>query len=1030
MLSASSKQSLLSYFQALRKHLKTLTSGDIGDLAFSLAEKRGRHRFLWTSTTTKSDFLLESLASGSENVIEIPQKPRSVVLVFSGQTSKFIGLDKGLFDSCDLLRMHLNECDQGATSLGISGLLSAIFATQPLDDVVLLQCGMFAVQYACASSWISSGLKVNALIGHSFGELTALVVSGILELKDALIIVASRARFMVTKWGSERGTMLAINGKAGVVSDLIAKLPQAYRDVEIACYNALTSHVIVGAEKSIMEVERLLETKPEYAGISNRRLDVSHGFHSRFTDGFLNEMDNVASSVRFNPPKIYLETCTPQRIDDISSTRISQHKREPVYFHQAVRRIEERLGPCIWLEAGIDSPIIPMVKRAVNSPKAHVFQALQYANRPDPLSPISKVTEKLWREGITVSYWSFHKSQHHTFKHMWLPPYQFEKARYWLPYVDRAVEVQQSQSPPSLREAGRKLHKSSKLLVCQDEDEPCLFAINTLTNHFSDIVSGHSVSGRPLCPASMYMECAAMAAQVLNGSIDGKELWFECLSFEAPLSLNPSREVSLEMRADEGGDGWSYKVKSSYRADQNAKSTVHSKGRLGFSNVSTSSKEAWIKSYQRLVTCRTKAVSESLDIESFRSQRAYTLFSRVVNYSEILRRISFINIAGSEAIAEVHTVAQIHNKESTVTQMCDTVTLDNFIQVAGLLVNTGDDLSLDDAFIASGIEMVSISVSCDFSKEGSWKVYTMITQHSFSKVTADVFVVNTNGSLVVAIIGVNFSRLPLRQIGLSLERVNQTLSGGTNSMGSPKITSTTFESDTSTRVTTPDYPTKPKVVKHERDGSAAQLQESQASKEAWPQRREDLTTLIAEIMGIEQSAVNDNVSLECLGFDSLSLMELKSDIEGRIPFQLENDFDAKTTVSALQDLLVSDARWQDRSHAEHHQAASTPSPLRPQNTAHYQKQKSEHLSPASPGIRQSHDLVTIPYKTVNDLEILADVYFPKQPTHSKPMAIGKAPNPATNTDTDIGKHSADDTRRRLHDHVKNSDSSMANLAPS
>jgi len=183
-------------------------------------------------------------------------------------------------------------------------------------------------------------------------------------------------------------------------------------------------------------------------------------------------------------------------------------------------------------------------------------------------------------------------------------------------------------------------------------------------------------------------------------------------------------------------------------------------------------------------------------------------------------------------------------------------------------------------------------------------------------------------------------------------------------------------------------------------------------------------------MGIEQSAVNDNVSLECLGFDSLSLMELKSDIEGRIPFQLENDFDAKTTVSALQDLLVSDARWQDRSHAEHHQAASTPSPLRPQNTAHYQKQKSEHLSPASPGIRQSHDLVTIPYKTVNDLEILADVYFPKQPTHSKPMAIGKAPNPATDTDTDIGKHSADDTRRRLHDHVKNSDSSMANLAPS
>ena len=116
-----------------------------------------------------------------------------------------------------------------------------------------------------------------------------------------------------------------------------------------------------------------------------------------------------------------------------------------------------------------------------------------------------------------------------------------------------------------------------------------------------------------------------------------------------------------------------------------------------------------------------------------------------------------------------HSTAQPNNKESKVTQICDTIILDNFTQVAGLLMNSNDDISLDEAFIATGIEAVSISARCDFPKEGFWRVYTMVTQFSPSKVTADIFAVNKDGSLLVIIIGVNFSKLSLRQIGISLE---------------------------------------------------------------------------------------------------------------------------------------------------------------------------------------------------------------------------------------------------------------------
>lgn len=73
-------------------------------------------------------------------------------------------------------------------------------------------------------------------------------------------------------------------------------------------------------------------------------------------------------------------------------------------------------------------------------------------------------------------------------------------------------------------------------------------------------------------------------------------------------------------------------------------------------------------------------ISGSSETETFRTSRLYSLFSRVVNYGNILKRISSLSIAGPEAIAEVHTKGgQTNKKESTATQMCDTIALDDFI---------------------------------------------------------------------------------------------------------------------------------------------------------------------------------------------------------------------------------------------------------------------------------------------------------------------------------------------------------------
>lgn len=69
---------------------------------------------------------------------------------------------------------------------------------------------LFSLQFSSARCWLKSGLKVDTVIGHSFGQLTALCVADSISYKDALRLISGRARLMQEKWGQEPGAMLSV----------------------------------------------------------------------------------------------------------------------------------------------------------------------------------------------------------------------------------------------------------------------------------------------------------------------------------------------------------------------------------------------------------------------------------------------------------------------------------------------------------------------------------------------------------------------------------------------------------------------------------------------------------------------------------------------------------------------------------------------------------------------------------------------------------------------------------------------------
>ncbi|KAK6226490.1 6-methylsalicylic acid synthase [Colletotrichum tabaci] len=463
------------------------------DAAFTLSEKRERHAFRIVMTVANDvnqmvQKLEESVAIQAEaaaSVTEIPAKPRNVVLVFGGQSRRAFHLDRPLYETNSRLREHIDECHKVVLELGYGPILPAIFdrhhdagSSLSSQDVVVLQLALFLINYSC---------PVDAVIGHSLGELVALVFSGALSLRQGVQAVALRAFLMKSCWTGERGTMLAIHATEPVLTELLAAVQGG---LEIACYNSASSHVVVGTAAEVVAAEMFLSKS--YPSIKHQRDDTTHGFHSRFTEVLVPGLWDLEVSLDYKELWIPLEPCV-RRDDDglpdsgsgpvVSSGHIARHVRDPVFFGDAVQRIEKRLGSCSWLEAGFDSPVIPMVKRAVANAERHSFHPMRIHDAAADIDvAISNAFVKTEEDAERI----------------------------------RMLENKLQTLLPNVKQTSSFGGPDTPRLLTPHSRERFRYTVDTGCKRFRKIVSSHSVRGRHLCPASLYLEYVTMALKMVD----------------------------------------------------------------------------------------------------------------------------------------------------------------------------------------------------------------------------------------------------------------------------------------------------------------------------------------------------------------------------------------------------------------------------------------------------------------------------------------------------------------------------------
>ncbi|KAL8838460.1 MAG: hypothetical protein Q9170_002135 [Blastenia crenularia] len=219
ILSAKSENSVKMYLKALNKSTVRAET-PLADLAYNIS-RRQNPSFEYCTAFTVSN--LEDIALQNEPIITRMGK-QPVVMVFGGQTGNIASVSKDLYASCDVFRKHLDECDMINQKLGLQSIYLGIFQDQQTDDIVALHCMLLSLQVSSGRCWLDSGLGVDTLIGHSFGQLAALCVADSISLEDTFRLISGRARLIRDTWGTERGLMLSVecdSEEIDVVLDIV-----------------------------------------------------------------------------------------------------------------------------------------------------------------------------------------------------------------------------------------------------------------------------------------------------------------------------------------------------------------------------------------------------------------------------------------------------------------------------------------------------------------------------------------------------------------------------------------------------------------------------------------------------------------------------------------------------------------------------------------------------------------------------------------------------------------------------------------
>ncbi|HVF77732.1 MAG TPA: SDR family NAD(P)-dependent oxidoreductase [Solirubrobacteraceae bacterium] len=283
---------------------------------------------------------LEAIASGAPaqgvaRGIAHATTAHRLAFVFPGQGSQWPGMALELAAQSPLFAARLQACED-ALSPHIDWKLDDVLRAAPDDELWdrsdIVQPSLFCVMVSLATLWRSFGVRPDAVVGHSLGEISAACVAGILSLEDAARVAALTSRAL-HELGGDDGMVLVDLG----AEQLEERTAQIDGRLTLAAFNGPHAIVVSGEQPALDE----LLAGCEADGIRARRIRVdgtSSVAHSSQIEAIRERLARDLAPVEPRPSGVtFYSSVTGEPIDytELGPEYWYRSLREPVRFEQA-----------------------------------------------------------------------------------------------------------------------------------------------------------------------------------------------------------------------------------------------------------------------------------------------------------------------------------------------------------------------------------------------------------------------------------------------------------------------------------------------------------------------------------------------------------------------------------------------------------------------------------------------------------------------------------------------------------------------
>lgn len=387
---------------------------------------------------------------------------------------------------------------------------------------------------------------------------------------------------------------------------------------------------------------------------------------------------------------------------------------------------------------------------------------------------------------------------------------------------------------------------------------------HTPIQSLADLIKGHVVCGKPLCPASVYAEMALAAISHAEGA-DAEDQVFKLsdMSFTRPLlfSQDSPKTISITIHREEKTDiGQIFRVSSFSDQGKLSEPKLHSFGKIKRQSLLKAAGK--LKRTERALV-RRKASFELGGHQMFSTATMYKkIFSRVVEYSPqywAVRKL-YVDDDAEEAFASCELpVTSTHANYAG-----HPILLDTMLHVAGFTANLNVDA--DTVCICHHVASVSM-LRKTFRSRHAFDVHcsNSLVPAAAESIFADVHAVDGDG-IIAVMKGVEFKRSKLSKIQAGFELIAEDF---------PK-TSEKADQHIRLREQRPSKEPTPVATKlaitvDDYEGSTAT--ESLVTTPA------SVVDILSKTTGVKAEALTPRTRLAALGVDSLMILELEKKLE-------------------------------------------------------------------------------------------------------------------------------------------------------